>query len=140
MINKPHDPSQLYIPARPTGHPSVRGRPKGSVNAKPIVERIAFEKHKTKDRKGNTIKLTTLAAIIRILQHEAMAGNHRAAAIRDRYFGSYVEPEVIDGEEYGVLLAPAGMSAEQWIEEQKHKNARMDALMKEIEREETGKP
>lgn len=140
MTKKPHDPFDHYIPARPAGHPSVRGRPKGAVNAKPIVERIAFEKHKTKDRQGNSIKLTTLAAIIRILQHEAMAGNHRAAAIRDRYFGSYFEPESIDGEEPGVLLAPAGMSAEEWIEDQKRKNARMDALMKEIEREEAGKP
>lgn len=139
MTNKPQTPPKLYIPARPPGHPSVRGRPKGSVNAKPIVERIAFEKHKTKDREGKPIKLTTLAAIIRILQHEAMAGNHRAAAIRDRYFSGYFEPEAMEGEERGVLLAPAGMSAEEWIADQQRKNARNDALMQEIQREEAAR-
>lgn len=132
-------PTPLVIPERPAGHPSKRGRPPGAGNARPIVTRIAFEKHKTKDRTGKTVRLTTIALLIRTLQHEAMAGNHRAAAIRDRYFGSYLEPELYNNEITGVLLAPGDMSQEDWVAEQERKNARSHALMEEIKREEAGK-
>lgn len=133
--SKPHGLFEMFIPERHPGHPSVRGRPKGAVNAKPILVRIAFMKHKIKEH-GKMMVRTTLELIILILQREAMSGNHRAAAIRDRYFSNYLEPDLGEGEKCGILLVPAGMSAEEWIEDQKRKNVRNDALMQEIQREE----
>lgn len=135
----PPGPPQLFIPERPANHPSQRGRPKGAKNIRPMVERIAFEKHKTKDRHGNTVRLTTVELVIRKLQQSALSGNHRAAAIRDRYFGNYIEPDLYGGGSPGVMLAPADMNAEDWVAEQEKKNARVAQLMKEIEREETDK-
>ncbi len=135
----PSELSQLFIPARPANHPSQRGRPKGAKNIRPIVERIAFEKHKTKDRHGNAVRLTTVELVIRKLQQAALSGNHRAAAIRDRYFGNYIEPDLYAGGSSGVMLAPADVSPEEWIAEQERKNARVAQLMEEIKREEAGK-
>lgn len=90
LSGQPH----LFIPERPASHPSRRGRPKGAKNIRPMVERIAFEKHKTKDRHGNTVRLTTVQLVIHKLQLAALSGNHRAAAIRDRYFDNYIEPDL----------------------------------------------
>ncbi len=136
LSGQPH----LFIPERPASHPSRRGRPKGAKNIRPMVERIAFEKHKTKDRHGNTVRLTTVQLVIHKLQLAALSGNHRAAAIRDRYFGNYIEPDLHSMELSGVVLAPADVNPEEWIAEQQYKNARMAQLMEEIIREEAGKP
>ena len=132
------DDTKLFIPKRPDSHPSARGRPKGAVNTKPIVTRIAFEKHTVKEN-GEAVKRSTIDLLIHTLQQESMRGNHRAAAVRDKHFGRFMELEKNEGSSSGVLLVPDKVSPEEWLKNAKRHNAKLDELMQEIAEEEAGK-
>jgi hypothetical protein len=80
------------------------------------------------------LELTTLEAVIQILQHEAMKGNLPAIRIRDKYLGRYLE-QVEPPAGAGVVVVPEDMSPEAWIKEMQQKNARMDQIRQEVLRE-----
>jgi Family of unknown function (DUF5681) len=60
-----------------------RGRPKGSRNAKTIVQAIAREKHTVREG-DETIQLTTVELVLRLFLAEAMKGNIQAEKRLDR--------------------------------------------------------
>jgi hypothetical protein len=63
-----------------------RGRPKGSRNVKTIVQAIAREKHTVREG-DETIQLTTVELVFRLLLAEAMKGNIQAEKRLDRFLG-----------------------------------------------------
>jgi hypothetical protein len=63
-----------------------RGRPKGSRNVKTIVQAIAREKHTVREG-DETIQLTTVELVFRLLLAQAMKGNIQAEKRLDRFLG-----------------------------------------------------
>jgi len=61
-----------------------RGRPKGSKNIRTIVRNIAQEKHSIKEGE-ETIELTTVELLFRMLAIKAMNGDIRADKFVDRF-------------------------------------------------------
>lgn len=98
-----------------SGNP--RGRPQGSRNTKTIVQEFARKRHKVKEG-GRTRTVTTTELLLRLLVVMSMKGDVRASKIieglRDRF-----DPST---EEFGYLVVPEEITAEEWIREQKIEN------------------
>ena len=68
-----------------------RGRPKGSKNVTTIVSNIAQEKHRIREG-DETIELTTVALLFRVLAIKAMNGDTRADRFIDRFLDRQSPP------------------------------------------------
>ena len=117
-------------------HPSMfsgrrRGRPKGSLNEANVWRKLLEKKHTSRET-GETH--TMLEWVIKILIKLVASGDFAASAAYEKYFGAIIDPDSIkDGS--GVLLAPQGMTAEEWIAMMEEKNRYNDRIRQEVMRE-----
>ncbi len=101
-----------------------RGRPRGSKNRKTIVREIAQETHPfTED--GNRQRRSTLELMLLALRNLAAEGNVRAFRAYKKYLAKY-EPQEPHSNA-GVLVAPAELTLEEYIEKGEKLNAEADA-------------
>ena len=114
-----------------------KGRPRGSKNRKKIVREIANEMH-TVTEDGQRRRRSTLELMLLALRNRAAEGNVRVFRAFQKYLAKY-EPQETNSK-LGVLVAPAGMTAEEWIENSKKKSAKADALHEARSRELLRKP
>jgi hypothetical protein len=86
-----------------------RGRPKGSRNVKTIVQAIAREKHTVREG-DETIQLTTVELVFRLLLAQAMKGNIQAEKRLDRFLGRQRPPT----EGRALLIVPEALSPDEF--------------------------
>ena len=102
------------------GSGNLKGRPKGAKNRKTIVRTVANEMH-TVIENGTRRRLSTLELVLLRLRNMALEGkNVRAFNELHRLIKAY-GPQEAD-KIHGVLVAPAEISAEEWIEREMEEN------------------
>ena len=101
-----------------------RGRPRGSKNRKTIMREIAPEMHAVTED-GQRRRRSTLALMLLALRNRAADGNVRALRAYTKYLAKY-EPQEADPN-VGVLVAPAELTFEEYIEKGEKENAVADA-------------
>ncbi len=114
-----------------------KGRPRGSKNRKTIIREIANEMH-TVVKDGQRRRRSTLELMLLALRNRAVEGNVRAFRAYQKYLAKY-EPQETNSK-LGVLVAPAPMTAEEFIEHAEKSNAEADALHEARSRELLRKP
>ena len=114
-----------------------RGRPRGSKNCKTIVREIANEMH-TVTEDGQRRRRSTLELMLLALRNRTAEGNVRAFRAFQKYLAKY-EPQESNSK-LGVLVAPAPMTAEEFIEHSEKKRPEADALHEARSRELLRKP
>jgi len=131
------DPLKDFTPRKTIPvHPSMfsgrkRGRPQGSLNEGHVWRKLLEKKHTSRET-GETH--TMLEWVIKILIKLVASGDFAASAAYEKYFGVIIDPDSSkDGS--GVLLAPQGMSADEWITMMEEKNRYNDRIRQEVMRE-----
>lgn len=131
------DPMKGFTPLKTIPvHPSMfsgrkRGRPKGSLNEANVWRKLLEKKHTSRET-GET--LTMLEWVIKILIKLVASGDFAAGAAYEKYFGVIIDPDSSkDGS--GVLLAPQGMTAEEWIAMMEAQNSYNHRIRQEVMRE-----
>ncbi len=96
------------------------GRPKGSLNRKTILKKIANHRHRIKED-GRWVKRTTIELVLMRLRDIALTENSpRIWGEFHRLLKKYGEPDL--DENIGVLVAPAPISVEDWIRRSEEEN------------------
>ena len=95
-----------------SGNP--KGRPKGAIGQKTVVQSIANERH-TVTEGGTTQRRTTAEIIILVLQRKALGGDLAAKCFLDTLRDQF-SPEDANNQGYGCLLVPStpAGSLEEW--------------------------
>ena len=86
-----------------------RGRPKGSKNVKTILRALAHEKHTIREG-DQTLTLTTVDLLFRMLAIKAMQGDIQANKFMDRFLDRQSPPS----DNAGYLVVPEVMSLEEF--------------------------
>tara|TARA_R110002110_G_scaffold194517_16_gene403500 strand:+ start:9110 stop:9502 length:393 start_codon:yes stop_codon:yes gene_type:complete len=94
------------------------GRPKGSLNVKSIVSKIANEKHKIMEG-GKARHHTTIEVLLLKLRNLAIQGDRQAATELNRERDFFNPPSQ---EEAGCIIAPGEISAEEWVQREEIHN------------------
>lgn len=102
-----------------SGKNKTRGRPKGARNVRAIVRDLAGEPVASRDAGGER-QVPVVEALLRKLQHLAMAGDIEADKALDR-FRQHVDPE--PAAKAGLLVVPQTLSQEEWIRRARIENA-----------------
>jgi Family of unknown function (DUF5681) len=95
-----------------------RGRPKGSRNVKTIVQAIAREKHTVREG-DETIQLTTVELVFRLLLAQAMKGNIQAEKRLDRL----QERQRSSSENLAYFIVPEPLSPDEFERRTKIRNS-----------------
>ena len=97
-----------------------KGRPKGSKNRKTIVKEVAKEMHVVREN-GKRRRLSTLELVLFSLRNMALE-DKKVQAFEElhRLIKAY-QPQATN-DDVGYLVAPAEMTQEEWIAEQREKN------------------
>ena len=114
-VGRGSPPSEHQFSANKSGN--RRGRPKGSQNVKTIVRKIAQEKHSIRDG-DETIELTTVELLFRMLAIKAMNGDIRA----DKHIDRFLDRQSPPSGGGGYLVVPDTMSDEEWAEREQKLN------------------
>ncbi|MEQ8289313.1 MAG: DUF5681 domain-containing protein [Gammaproteobacteria bacterium] len=96
-----------------------KGRPKGSKNAKQLAHEIANELIMVRDKNGKLIKKTRFGLLLENLTTSGIKLDVPAARLVFNILkttGYLDEPDKSDTRKSGVLLMPAPMTKEEWIE------------------------
>ena len=105
-----------------SGNP--KGRPKGAKNRATIVRQVAQERHSVTEN-GQRTRRSTLDLVLIRLRNMAMTGEKpQATSEMFRWVEKY-EPGMVNPKR-GVIVAPAPISAEEWIARAKRHNALME--------------
>lgn len=99
---------------------NTRGRPKGAKNRKTIVREVAEELHVVVENGKRRPRSTLELVLLRLRSLALEEKNVRAFGEWHRLTKAY-EPEVVD-DKAGYMLAPAEMTAEEWVAEQEELN------------------
>jgi hypothetical protein len=86
-----------------------RGRPKGAKNVKTILRALAHEKHTIREA-DETLTLTTVDLLFRMLAIKAMQGDIQANKFMDRFLERQSPPS----DNAGYLVVPEDMSLEEF--------------------------
>jgi hypothetical protein len=100
-----------------SGNP--RGRPKGAVSIKQLTRKVALKTHKL-DVDGRRQRLSWLNIVVRKAQAMAANGHAGAAALIAELRVLTMPPASGQG---GLLLAPAKLTAEEFLEAERVRNA-----------------
>jgi hypothetical protein len=109
----------LLKPRRFKSSGNPKGRPKGSRNRKTIVRDVASELL-TVTENGKRRRRTTLHVVLTLLRNKALEGDIRAMEELHR-LSKVLEPNGSD-RAGGVMVVPAEMSVEEWIQEEEKLN------------------
>ena len=99
-----------------------RGSEKGTLSKKAIVKAVANEMHRVAVD-GLPPNLSTLELVLLTLRNAAMKGNIVACRAVEKLHDRYGPSEVDD--KHGVLVVPAPLSQEEWIEKAMEHNAKL---------------
>ena len=113
--NKNNDGSKYNHRFPPGKSGNRKGRPKGSKNRQTIIREIAAEKHRIKTGIG-TQNLTTIELALLELRNHVASGSSTALRCYETLQNKYGEK--VSSEQFGVLVAPAEISQEDWINRQ----------------------
>jgi hypothetical protein len=102
-----------------SGNP--KGRPAGSKNRKTIIRQVAQQKHSVTED-GKKVQRTTLELVSMQLRNTALLGENKQAVTEFHKWLDKCEPPS-PNPNAGVLVAPAQISAEEWIEQAERSNA-----------------
>jgi hypothetical protein len=102
-----------------SGNP--KGRPAGSKNRKTIIRQVAQQKHSVTED-GKKVQRTTLELVSMQLRNTALLGENKQAVTEFHKWLDKFEPPS-PNPSAGVLVAPAQISAEEWIEQAERSNA-----------------
>ena len=94
-----------------SGNP--KGRPARSKNRKTIIRQIAAEKHTISTNEGSQ-SLTTLEIALLELRNHVASGNKIALRYYETLQNEFGQP--VSDIKYGVLVAPAPLTIEEWLE------------------------
>lgn len=108
-----------------------RGRPKGSLNEKAVLQKLLSRKH-TSHETGET--RTILEWIVLTLKKMVVEGDFAAIKAHEEYFGALFNPDESSASP-GVMLAPQDMEPEDWIREAQEKNAYINRIRNEVMQE-----
>ena len=103
------------------GAGNPKGRPRGSKNKKTIVRQVALEEHLGVE-KGKKVSRTTLELVLMRLRIMALEGKSAQSINEYDKWLDKCEPTE-PKQTFGVLVAPAEMSEEEWIANVERENA-----------------
>lgn len=99
------------------GQKRARGRPKGAVGEKAIVQMIACELHEVREN-GEATRVTTYELLLKSMRHLAMSTDLRAA----KWLSEYRRLKIPEDRSGGFLVVPETMPVSQFVEQMTLRN------------------